>query len=635
MFVTLPILISAITVLPSDRMAMADRLFNSGKYQEAAAEYKALTGQEGIAADELLFRLAECDRVAGRTSEALKGYVELFTKYPESAHASRARFLNAMGRTGLERRKLLAELDSDRIDLETRTAALYHLGSEASDPAILEKCVKLDPKGKYAPYANLKYGSLLNASEDPATRRKGIEVLLGLAFGGTTLADEALYLAAIQSYRDRKYGEAGSLFRRYRRSYPKGSHFDEALSMSAWCDFLEGRYADAAALCGEGKTDDLAYIKAACAYSTGDNETALRLFRKYLEDYPQGAYRADAELPIARLEFDRAAATNDFTKTIESAKRGFGLSKLAADELRLAWAYEKAGKPIAAAAEYAQVAERFPGSAEAAEAMYFKAMIHAREDNWSAAELALAEAMASGKLGKRTAEATYWRGVAAMKLGHEVEGAGFLENAVAAGIGLDESREARLMVADFDYRSGRTEQAKGAYAKLVKEGACERMSAARILSVGKLVGGAEAETCGKALVKSEAPEWRQAGWALLGECEAKRESYAAAIESYRKCLAENVKTEAAAAAALALGRLEFRAGEFDRADRTLKKAIELNASNARVRAEAYVLLAKNAGAKGDWKSAVAYATVVTSLFDDAELCADAKKIIDEHPEAKE
>ena len=629
------LLFAAITVLPSDRMAMADRLFNNGKYEAAAAEYKALAGQEGIAADALLFRLAECDRVVGRTAEALKGYAELLAKYPESSHAPQARFMNAMGHQGLERRKLLAELDSDRIDLETRTAALYHLGSEASDPEILEKCVKLAPKGKYAPYANLKYGMLLNASKDPKVRRKGVEVLLGLAFGGSELADEALYLAAIQSYREKKYSEAGSLFRRYRKNFPKSEHFGEARSMSAWCDFLEGRYADAAAICGEGETDDLAYIRAACAYSTGDNEAALRLFRKYLDDYPEGAYRADAELPIARIEFDAAQRTNDVMKTIESAKRGFGLSKLAADQLRLAWAYEKAGKPDAAAEEYGRIAKDFPGSEEAAEAMYRKAMIDARGDNWSAAELALAEAMSSGKLGRRTAEATYWRGVAAMKLGHEVEGAGFLENAVAAGIGLDESREARLMVADFDYRSGRVEQAKSAYAKLVKEGACERMSAARILSVGRLVDVNEAEVCARALAKSGSSEWRQAGWGLLGDCEAKREAYSAAIEAYRKCLAEPAKTEACAAAALALGKLEFRAGEFDRADLTLKKAIELNAANARVRAEAYVTLAKNAGAKGDWKSAVAYATVVTSLFEDAEFCAEAQKIIEAHPEAKE
>ena len=167
------LLVLAITVLPSDRMAMADRLFNRGQHKEAEAEYRALVGAEGIAADEILFRLAECDRATGRSEAALKGYVELFTKYPDSSHAARARFLNAMGRSGLERRKFLAELDSDRVDLETRTAALYHLGSEASDPDLLAKCVKLDPKGTYAQYANLKYGTLLNESSDPALRRIG------------------------------------------------------------------------------------------------------------------------------------------------------------------------------------------------------------------------------------------------------------------------------------------------------------------------------------------------------------------------------------------------------------------------------------------------------------------------------
>ena len=625
----------AIAVLPADRLAMADRLFNKGRYDDAAAEYRALAAEKSVAEDEILFRLAECDRISGRNDAALKRYSELFTRFPDSKHAVRSRFLNAMGAQGELRRKLLIELDTDRIDVETRAAALYYLGSETSDAETLAKCVRLDPKGKYAPYANLKYGTLLNASKDPAERRKGVEVLLGIAFGKGPLADEALYLAAVQSYREKKYGEAGSLFRRYRRMYPKGERFDDTRSMSAWCDFMEGRYADAAASCGTGDLDDLAYVKAACAYATGENEKALVLFRKYLDDYPQGRYRADAELPIARIEFDTAQKANDSAKTIETAKRSFGLSRLAADQLRLGWAYEKAGKPVAAAAEYAMIAEKYPGSAEAAEALYLKAMIDARDGNWSAVELALAEALASDQIGRRRGEALYWRGTAAMKMGHEAEGAAFLEQAIAAGIGLDEAREARLMIADCDYRGGRTELARKAYVQLVKDGACDRMSAARILSVGKLIGGAEAEICAKALIASESAEWRQAGWMLRGQCEERREAYTAAIESYRKCLAEPAKTEDLAEASLHLGKLEFRAGEFDRADVTLKRAITLNSSNARARAEAYVTLARNAGAKGDWKSAVAYATVVTSLFDDAEFVSEARKIIEAHPEAKE
>ena len=96
-----------------------------------------------------------------------------------------------------------------------------------------------------------------------------------------------------------------------------------------------------------------------------------------------------------------------------------------------------------------------------------------------------------------------------------------------------------------------------------------------------------------------------------------------------------VSSSRAATAALRLGKLESRNGEFDRAEATLKKAISLNAANARARAEAYVALAQTAGARGDWKSAVAYATVVTSLFDDPAYCDEAKKIIKDHSEAKE
>ena len=407
-----------------------------------------------------------------------------------------------------------------------------------------------------------------------------------------------------------------------------GEHAEEARSMSAWCDFLDGRYADASAASGDGETDDLAYIRAASAYAMGDSDRALELFRKYLEDWPQGRYRADAELPIARIEFDRARKADDPSKVLESARRGFGLSKLAADQIRLAWAYEKAGKAEAAAAEYDEVAKKFPGTDEAAEALYRRAMLDATAGNWSGAELALAEALASGKLGRRKSEALYWRGVAAFRLGHDEKGAGFLREADAAGLDLDKSREARLMLADFDLKSGRIEEAKAAYSALVKDGACARMSASRILSVGRLLGGEDAETCAKALTESQSAEWRQTGWEMLGECEEAREAYAQAAEAYRKAFKEDAHTESLAAAALRLGRLELRAGDFEKADNSLKKAIALNSGNARARAEAYVALARSAEGRGDAKSAVAYATVVTSLFDDEELCAEARKIIE-------
>jgi len=630
---TLPFLLAALAVLPSDRLAMADRLFNKGQYAEAAAEYEALKAEPSIAADELLYRFAESDRVLGRTESALARYAELYTKHPSSKYAERARFMHAMGQKGAERKRELFALDSDRISAEIRAAALYHLGVEGADPELLARCVKADPKGKYATFADLRRGTLLADSKDPAVRRKGLELLLGIAFGGESeVAEEALYFSAVQSYRDRNYGEAGSLFRRYLKTYPKGSRRDDVLTMSVWSDYMQGRYADAAAACGEGKTDDLAYVSAACAYATGEDEKAETLFRRYLADFPEGKYRADAELPLARLEFKRAEKGGNLAQIVESAKRGFGLSKLAADQLRLAWAYEKAGRPEEALAEYQAIAKRYPGTEEAAEALFRKAMMDAREERWNAVELALAEALASGKCGKYASEANYWRGMAAFRIGHEKEAVGFLREALKGALPLDESREARLLIADSDFRDGRLAEARAAYEKLIAEGACERMGSARILAVGQFLGGESAKTCARALIALDAPEWRQSGYALLGSVQDKANEYAAAIESYRKCLAEKANVAAAATAALRLGILESRAGEFDRAEETLKRAITLNGSDAAARGVAYLALATNSEAKKDYRSACAYATVVTSLFDDEKLCSQAKEVLKRHPE---
>jgi len=630
------LLLGAITVLPSDRLALADRLFNKGLHAEAMVEYEALRNEPSIAPDELLYRFAECDRAAGRNESACRRYAELYGSHPLSKYAERARFMYAMGQKGDARKSALAALDTDRIKPEIRAAALYHLGVESSDADVLGRCIAVDPKGKYAVFARLRQATILASAADAAKRRKGLELLLGIAFGEKgEIAEEALYLAAVQSYREKRYGEAGSLFRRYLKACPKSTRLEDVRTMAIWSDYMLGRYADAVAACGKGGSDDTDYILAACAYAVGEDEKARDLFKRYLADHPTGKYRADAELPLTRLDFKWAEKEGDASRAIESAQRSYGLSKLPADQLRLAWAYERAGRADEAVVEYQRVAKSFPGTEEAADALFRKAMMDAREERWNAAELTLAEALAGGKCGKRTAEALYWRGVAAMRTGHEAEAVGFLRQAVGQGLSLDESREARLLIADYELRNGEEAAAKKAYEKLVAEGACERMSTSRILAVGKLLGGDLARTCARELIKHTQAEWRQAGYALLGEAEEKAGSFAAAIDAYRKCLEEKANVAEAATAALNLGRLESRAGEFDRAEATLKRAVALNGTDAGARGAAYLALAVNSEAKKDFKSACAYATVVVSLYDDQKLCAEAKKILAAHPQEDE
>jgi tetratricopeptide (TPR) repeat protein len=143
-----------------------------------------------------------------------------------------------------------------------------------------------------------------------------------------------------------------------------------------------------------------------------------------------------------------------------------------------------------------------------------------------------------------------------------------------------------------------------------------------------LVSPQGAKICAQALIRSDSSQWRQAGYSLLGVTEENAGSFTAAIAAYRSAMAQDAKTEDIASSSLRLGLLEMRTEQYEAAEKTLKRSIELNSSNARARAEAYVALARASLAKGDRRAARGYATVVTALFDDSTLCDEAKKILE-------
>lgn len=626
------LLTAVLTVAPSDRLGLADRLFNRGDYAAAKTEYAALEETDALSADELLYRLAECERGLGNHAAALPLYTKLAAEYPASRHADRARLMKALASSRDEKILQLRALDSDRVEASIRASALYNLGELESDASAFERCVKLDPNGRYAAYARIRGATLLAQGNEPDAHRRAVAMLLEVAFGEEgDLADEALYLAASTSFADRRYSEAGSLLRRYLKRYPKGHHAEAATGYVAWCDYLTGRYADAIAWCGEGTTDDTAYILASAVGASGDAARAKALFAKYLEDHPQGRYRRNAELSLARLELDGADRADDRAKAVEAARRAVAISGAATDRLRLAWTLERAARTNEAETVYLGLATDEPGTASAAEALYRKAMIDIRAERWAAAEVALKESLA-GKLDARLrADATYWRGVSVCRLGHPEEGTLLLKAAVAAGLGVDLSREARLIIADNEFNAGRQREAVGVYSELVREGASVRMSAAKALAVGRALfaGGydEEAKTCARKLIQAGKPEWRQYGYALLGDVEAELKHAAASAEAYRRCVNEKCKTSVLPAVTLKYGLYLLAAGEPDAADAQLRQAVKLNGKNAEARASAYLGLAKAAQTRGKAKEAKGYATVVTTLFEKTASAPEAEKML--------
>lgn len=634
------VLLAAVTVLPSDRMAMADRLFDKGEYVRAKSEYIAIKGEPSIPADELLYRIAESCRLSGDSEKARQYYGELINKHVSSRHLNRSRLMRAMLLEGEARVSELKKLDSDLVRNDIRACALYNIGVARGDRDALKRCVRMDPKGPYVYYAKFHHASLCADDPNPAVRRSAVGELneIFLQSKDANLAREALYFAAVRSYGDKRYGESSILFRRYLEKYPSDSRLENARRYAAWSDFLDGRYADASSLCGDGSTDDAAYILAASAYSMGERDKARELMKSYLGRFAAGKYRSSVELPLSRIEFEDAEKKGDVPKMIESARRSVMLSKSAADRIRLAWAYEKGGDEKTAADHYQQIAKDFPGSDEALESLYRKALIDIKAGKWLNAEKSLSEMLSSEKKTSREAEALYWRGISAVRLGHEEIGVEYLKKALSKGISLNYTREAKLILADEDFKAGREESAREAYKKLVKEGAAERMSAAKLSAVGWFLlsgkGGepcpAEAKECAKALLKivDASPAWKQEAFALLGEAEESGNEIAAAIGSYRQALAENVCTERRRHIALRLGVLLCKIGEATEAEDVLNEAVRLNMNDTALRAKAYLYLAKVRESIEDRDGAVKYATYVTSLFDEPDAVSEAQKIID-------
>lgn len=623
---------AALAVTPSDRLAMADRLFNRGEYATAREEYLALKGEKAVDAAELAYRLTASARALKDDAATRAAADEFLSANPAHRLADSVRLMKAMAGTDEQRKAELPLLDRDDVAPDVRAEALVRLAHLGGDPSLYARALKHDPKGRFASYARFMHAVRLHESGDEKSRRQAVQEMLELVYGTEDgqYARDALYVAATYSYRDGRYGESSTLLKRYARKYPNDPRSADVRRLMALAALMDGQYAAAVSLCTDDADETLVYVKAAATDRLGARAEAVALAGRYLDSFPQGANRAAMELLLSRAEFDDDVKTNGVRLAVAVGKRIVRLSegKNAADRLRLAWAYEKAGDTGLADAEYAGVARDFPKSESAADALYRRAMLQLRQEKWSAAELSLAESLSSGRLQPGQASlGWYWRGIAAMRVGHAVEGLGFLRKALEGGLPLDESREARMLLADADFNEGRRDVAVKAYAELVRQGALERMSAAKTLAVGRILSGDEARACGKSLAANESAEWRQAGWALLGDIAEAEGNFVAAGDAYGKCLAEKCSTESAAAAAVKLGGYLLRDGRPRDAEAAYKRAVELNASNDEARAAAYLGLARACRAMDDAESARGYATVVVTLFENSASAAGAREML--------
>ncbi|MBO7166128.1 MAG: tetratricopeptide repeat protein [Kiritimatiellae bacterium] len=402
-------------VLPLDRFAFANQLAERHLYAEALLEYELVKGVKEIPQDELLFRMAEAYRALGRKTQAYKCYSDLLSSNPQSVYADYSRLNRALLGSGETRISDLKALNRQGVSNKIRATVLYYLGEIAQEAKnnkealeYFNESIKLGGKEKVADLAMFKKGTVLSESSSPQDRRQAMFMYYQLADSNDRrLAQEALFFAAMISYREGNWREASMLFRRLAKDFPRSSRVKDAREFSTWAEYLSGQYSEAltmAAFLRDDGNEDGAYIVAASLRMLERLNDALVAYEYALEKYPRGKY-ADREwferLTILsslkksqavldelaqkpnppketkdrawRLGCEAAIAVTNFPLAVEFAKRVTSIDKseLAPSAMhRLAWLYDEMKMWDQSAETYRALADKWPNDKMAHQALF-------------------------------------------------------------------------------------------------------------------------------------------------------------------------------------------------------------------------------------------------------------------------
>lgn len=629
----------ASSALPADRFALAKEFSRRGLHAEALRELESLVGAKGVPQDEFAYHLGEACRAMGRKDAALRQSRKILKEFPKSRYADYARLSLALAAEGEERFRLFEQLDRKDVPTAVRNAARFHLAFH------------------------------LASSSDPARRRRALATYLDLA--GTSDAQmvvESLFQAGMLSYRDGRYNEAASLFKRLATINPAGKRTAEARPFAAWSNYLAGNPAEALVLAeamGADEAEDAAYLKAVSLAALERREESLRAFDDAIRAYPAGRHQdslwfgrlsllaasgdnqgvlamfarrgdppaATADRALA-LGYEAAARMGDFKRALEFSRRAAALKSPLSGRARfMSGAYEaRLGNSTEAVRIWSAMLAAEPDSPLAADALRARATEEIRLRDYRAANRTYSDLASRFPERARDAQTLFWRGVAARGAEDYPEAERLFDAALAAKPSPEFEREVQLERAYLLQKRGDSAGAVRAMSALLGTKAVERIPDAELAWLAENAISDRlfdaARTAAEILEKrTKDAAWRQIAAELAGEAlDAKGMSDAAAA-AYRRALAGKVRTDRGAKAALRLGQFEAAAGHNEEASKLLSDAVARaqSSSLSRVRLEAYSALAANEDARGLETSALGYYMLVATLFDDRELVPPAMK----------
>jgi len=394
---------AADAVVQDDRRMLADGLFVRGLYELAGREYAALVEDAQMPGrDLLLFRLGECWRKLKQPARAEEAYARLARDFPASPERARAQLQRALLATETNRYDtavaLLTPLAGEKLPEELRGAVLHCLGEaleQTGDPAgaraRFEQVRREQPASEYAAFAGLRLGAILGRSKLPEERREAYAVYRDAAARtpAQRVAAEALFQAAELAFAERQFADSAACYAELRRRFPGDIRAAGADLPAAWAHHHAGQHKEALALAAAHAQDASPERRAEWLYLSANANRMLGRLQEAAASYLQllKTVPSDARAPAARYERLLCLAGLKEHRTVLAESEGF----VPADEHQagLLWLRAEAETALEnlprAMNAYGALADRFPESPFAIDAIFRLGWLQQRQQQWGAA----------------------------------------------------------------------------------------------------------------------------------------------------------------------------------------------------------------------------------------------------------
>ena len=289
-----------------EQKQFADGLYSRGMYEMAIREYQKTleTNSHKIAADEVLFRMAEAYRALGDLRAANEMYRRVFTEYPDRGYRHKAEFRRA--ELYIEERRfddasiLLEELLEADPPHALLVPTLYFLATCYKHTGDLEKAEKnfaqVTNVGDNHPYVAYACLALAQVYMDDEAKLDHVTKLLDravLTSESDRLAAEAQFLLGDVAYRKGDFAASAQAYHKLLQTFPKDQRTREAYLQAAWSYVKAGHYEEALELAKSGLADpdeqkrgEWLYLKSNSLRLAGRTNEALIAYAQFNESFP-------------------------------------------------------------------------------------------------------------------------------------------------------------------------------------------------------------------------------------------------------------------------------------------------------------------------------------------------------------